>query len=239
MDINNSQSTWPAGSAPPFLETTPEASSAWEHSDECDPEVETWLTLTTATRDQAETARQKVAEEILEATREKCQELLLSGNNALQNAKRLEAEADTWHSEAQAELKQAESIRTMAGTDGRAVHQNAKRLEAEAEAKHAEAKAAPGPGRVHRSPCGSRPRTDSRRRPSSVPGYSGDSPHASGTRPHGVGAGVNGPQRPGMVGGPGDSNPGSRNPGETRGAADIHRRSPAQSMVARHPDAGR
>ncbi len=69
MDINNSQSTWPAGSAPPFLETTPEASSAWEHSDECDPEVETWLTLTTATRDQAETARQKVAEEILEATR--------------------------------------------------------------------------------------------------------------------------------------------------------------------------
>ena len=144
MDINNSQSTWPAGSAPPFLETTPEASSAWEHSDECDPEVETWLTLTTATRDQAETARQKVAEEILEATREKCQELLLSGNNALQNAKRLEAEADTWHSEAQAELKQAESIRALAETDGHAVHQNAKRPEADAEAKHAEAKAALG-----------------------------------------------------------------------------------------------
>jgi hypothetical protein len=146
MVSNNNQTTMPTepvSSSPvsSSLETLQEAPGAWERSEQHDPNAESRLTLAKATRDQAETARQKIAEEILEATREKCQKLIISGNNALQHAKHLENEADTWHSEAQAELKQAETLRAQAEADMSSAQQSARRLEAEAEAKYSEAEA--------------------------------------------------------------------------------------------------
>jgi len=53
----------------------------------------------------------------------------------------LESEADTWHSEAQAELKQAETLRAEAEANRNSAQQSAMRLETEAEAKYAEAEA--------------------------------------------------------------------------------------------------
>ncbi|MDP6227984.1 MAG: hypothetical protein QF714_09840 [Dehalococcoidia bacterium] len=141
MVSNNNQTTMPAEPVSLSLETLQEAPGAWEHGEEYDPNAESRLTLAKATRDQAESARQKIAEEILEATREKCQKLIISGNNALQHAKHLESEADTWHSEAQAELKQAETFRAEAEANRNSAQQSAMRLETEAEAKYAEAEA--------------------------------------------------------------------------------------------------
>jgi hypothetical protein len=142
MDLNDSQDTWQAesvSSSSETLETLPEPPDAWEPGGESEYQAESRLTLAKATRDQAETIRQKVAEEILEATRKKCQELLINGNNALQNAKRLEAEADMWHLEAQDELTRAESIRAQAEADRKIIRQNAKSIEMEAETRHSEA----------------------------------------------------------------------------------------------------
>jgi hypothetical protein len=156
MDINNSQDTWQAESASSFLETLealntvetletpvtlPAAPETWDESEEYDPQAESRLIQAKATRDQAEAVRQKVAEQILEATREKCQELLISGNNALKNAKRLEAEADMWHFEAQEQLKQAESVRVQADAERNTAHNNARSLENEAETRRSEAQA--------------------------------------------------------------------------------------------------
>jgi hypothetical protein len=70
MVSNNNQTTMPAEPVSLSLETLQEAPGAWEHGEEYDPNAESRLTLAKATRDQAESARQKIAEEILEATRE-------------------------------------------------------------------------------------------------------------------------------------------------------------------------
>jgi hypothetical protein len=114
IDFNSNQDTWPAEPASSALETLPEAQSAWEHSGEYDLRVENQLTLAKASRGQAELTRQRIAEEILEATRERCQELIASGNRALQNAKRLETEAEWKYTETLDELARAEFIRGQA-----------------------------------------------------------------------------------------------------------------------------
>jgi len=73
--------------------------------------IEEQLALAKASRSQAETARQKIANEILDATKEVCQKLIADGEQTLQRAKKLEAEAQQKQREAQAELEKARSIR--------------------------------------------------------------------------------------------------------------------------------
>jgi hypothetical protein len=126
MDFNNSRDTWPNDPASSSLEMLPQVPGAWEHSGEYDPRVENQLTLAKASRDQAEIARQRIAEEILDATRERCQELIASGNRALQNAKRLESEAEWKYTETQDELARADAIRGQAEAEREQIISEAK-----------------------------------------------------------------------------------------------------------------
>ena len=148
MDLNNNRDTWPAESGSSSLEILPETPGAWEQSGEYDPMVENQLTLAKASRDQAEMTRQKIAEEILDATRERCQELIASGNRALENGKRLESEAEWKNTEAQDELARADSIRGHAEAERERIIAEAKqqgqelisRMRMEAEREHLDLK---------------------------------------------------------------------------------------------------
>ncbi len=71
--------------------------------------LEEQLVQAKASRSQAETARQKIADEILEATKGLCQKLLADGEQTLQRAKTVEAEAQQNQQETQAELEKAKS----------------------------------------------------------------------------------------------------------------------------------
>ena len=67
-----------------------------------------------ASRSQAETARQKIANEILEATKGVCQKLIADGEQTVERAKTVEAEAQQKQQETQAELEKAKSTRAEA-----------------------------------------------------------------------------------------------------------------------------
>lgn len=74
--------------------------------------IEDQLAQAKASRNQAESARQKIANEILDATKEVCQKLIADGEQTLQRAKKLEADAQQKHEEAQAELEKGRSSRS-------------------------------------------------------------------------------------------------------------------------------
>ena len=76
--------------------------------------IEDQLAQAKASRTQAESARQKIANEILEATKGVCQKLIADGEQTLQKAKKLEAEAQRKHQEARAELEKAQAARAEA-----------------------------------------------------------------------------------------------------------------------------
>ena len=73
--------------------------------------IEEQLSQAKASRNQAETARQKIANEILEATKEVCQKLISDGEQTLGRAKRLEAEAERSLEQAQIEQERARTNR--------------------------------------------------------------------------------------------------------------------------------
>jgi hypothetical protein len=76
-----------------------------------DSSLEDQLAKAKASRNQAESARQKIANEILEATKEVCQKLIKDGEQTLEKAKKLEAEAQQKQREAKAELEKAQASR--------------------------------------------------------------------------------------------------------------------------------
>ncbi len=80
------------------------------------PSIEDQLALAKASRNQAESARQKIANEILTATKEVCQKLITEGEVTLEKAKKLEAGAEQKHLDAQSELQQAQVARSEAET---------------------------------------------------------------------------------------------------------------------------
>jgi F0F1-type ATP synthase membrane subunit b/b' len=65
-------------------------------------------------RDEAESAYQRVANEILESTSQVCQKLIADGETALERARFLEAEAEQSRLEAQKELENAKALRVEA-----------------------------------------------------------------------------------------------------------------------------
>ncbi len=73
--------------------------------------IEEQLSKAKASRNQAETARQKIANEILEATKEVCQKLISDGEQTLGRAKRLESEAERSLEQAQIEQERASANR--------------------------------------------------------------------------------------------------------------------------------
>ncbi len=73
--------------------------------------IEEQLSQAKASRNQAETARQKIANEILEATKEVCQKLISDGEQTLGRAKRLEAEAERSQEQVRIEHERARANR--------------------------------------------------------------------------------------------------------------------------------
>lgn len=78
------------------------------------PSIEDQLALAKASRNQAESARQKIANEILTATKEVCQKLISEGELTLDKAKKLEATAEQKYLDAQSELQHAQAARSEA-----------------------------------------------------------------------------------------------------------------------------
>ena len=90
------------------------AKDRWEEGVAYDLTVETQLTKAQSNRSQAEVERQRVAGEILEATREVCHEIASDARKALESAKYMEIDAVRKQMEAEAALKKAESTRAEA-----------------------------------------------------------------------------------------------------------------------------
>ena len=91
-------------------ETLPDlAKDRWEKAVAYDLTVETQLARAQSNRGQAEVERQRVAGEILEATREVCHEIASDALKALEAAKFLEIDAHRNHLDAETALKKADS----------------------------------------------------------------------------------------------------------------------------------
>ncbi|MDA1219722.1 MAG: DUF3179 domain-containing (seleno)protein [Chloroflexi bacterium] len=82
-----------------------------ESLDDLDPGISEQLTKAKASRVHAETVRQKIASEIMAATKRLYQTLVEEGEQTLEQAKTLEAEAELKMLEAQRELQHAQNIR--------------------------------------------------------------------------------------------------------------------------------
>jgi len=96
-------------------DTLPElAKNRWEEAVAFDVTIENQLAKAKADRSLAESERQRIAKEILDATKDVCKEIITDGKRALNRAKTMEAEAHNKHSDSQAELEQARTIRAEA-----------------------------------------------------------------------------------------------------------------------------
>ena len=90
------------------------AKNRWEEAVAFDVTVENQLAKAKADRSTAETERQRIAREILDATKDVCTEIITNGQRALTRAKKMESEAAKNHSYSQDELEQARAIRAEA-----------------------------------------------------------------------------------------------------------------------------
>ena len=89
----------------------PKESVQDESLDDLDPSLEEQLARAKASRVHAEAARQKITSEIMDATKRLYQTLVAEGEQTLERAKKLEAEAELKVLESQRELQHAQSIR--------------------------------------------------------------------------------------------------------------------------------
>jgi hypothetical protein len=92
------------------------AKNRWEEAVAFDVTVENQLAKAKAKADRtiAESERQRIAKEILDATKDVCKEIITDGQRALNRATKMEAEAAKNHSHSQDELEQAHAIRSEA-----------------------------------------------------------------------------------------------------------------------------
>ena len=98
-------------------ETLPElAKSRWEEAVAYDVTMENQLARAKSERALAEIQRQRIAREILEATKEVCEEILTDGKLALDSARRMEADAAKKLGDSQWELEEAQRERNEAET---------------------------------------------------------------------------------------------------------------------------
>jgi hypothetical protein len=79
-------------------------------AEDSDSTIEEQLAIAKAHCTRAETARQKVVNELMEAARELYQKLVNEGEQTLERAKQLDAESKLKHLEAQRELERAQNI---------------------------------------------------------------------------------------------------------------------------------
>ena len=124
-----------ANDVPFDWETLPElAKNRWEEAVAFDLTVETHLAKAQASRGQAEVERQRVAGEILEATREVCHEIAADARKALESVRKKEVEAARKHLEAETALQQAEMVIARASQEANEILDRA-RAAAEKEAE--------------------------------------------------------------------------------------------------------
>ena len=103
-------------------EALPElAKDRWEQMVAYSSAVENHLANAKASRSQAEAERQRIATEILSATKEACQEIVADAKLALDRINSKTEEAERKHQEAQLQLDEANTIRTDAETHKEAV----------------------------------------------------------------------------------------------------------------------
>jgi hypothetical protein len=93
-------------------ETLPElAKSRWEQAVAFGVTIENQLVKAKADRSRAEVERQRIAGEILEATKDVCEEIVADGKRALDSARWMQSEAAKNFGESQAEIEKAQVIR--------------------------------------------------------------------------------------------------------------------------------
>jgi len=93
-------------------EALPElAKDRWEQAVGYDLAVETQLTKAKSTRSEAELERQRVANEILEATREVCKSIISDSKRSLEKARRAESEAENKLLESQHDRDQSQALK--------------------------------------------------------------------------------------------------------------------------------
>lgn len=93
-------------------ETLPElAKNRWEEAVAFNVTIENQLTKAKTDRSHAEIERQRIAREILEATKEVCEEIAVDTKRALDNARRMEAEASRNHATSQVQLEEAKALK--------------------------------------------------------------------------------------------------------------------------------
>ena len=90
------------------------AKNRWEDAVAFDVTVENQLAKAKADRTLAETERQRIAKEILDATKDVCKEIITDGQRALNRATKMEAEAAKNYSLSQSELDQSSAVRAEA-----------------------------------------------------------------------------------------------------------------------------
>lgn len=90
------------------------AKNRWEEAVAFDVTVENQLAKAKSDRSLAESERQRIAKEILDATKDVCKEIITDGQRALNRATKMEAEASKNRSYSQDELEQARNIRAEA-----------------------------------------------------------------------------------------------------------------------------
>lgn len=95
----------------PLNRETPKKPVPDDSLDDLDPNIEAQLTRAKASRVHAEAARQKINSEIMDATKRLYQTLVEEGEQTLERAKKLEAEAELKMLESQRELQHAKNIR--------------------------------------------------------------------------------------------------------------------------------
>jgi hypothetical protein len=103
-----------------------------------DSTIEEQLAIAKIHRTRAETARQKIVNELMEAAKELYQKLVSEREQTLEKAKQRDAQSELKHLEAQRELERAQSVKAEANTYQERViaqaQQQAKAIKAEAEA---------------------------------------------------------------------------------------------------------
>ena len=98
-------------------ETLPElAKDRWEQAVAFDMTVETHLAKAKASRTQAEIERQRVAKEILEATKEICKTIIADGKRSLAKARHMESESEGKLLESQKEWERSQAFKAEAET---------------------------------------------------------------------------------------------------------------------------
>ena len=111
-DPGDNQGSIVEGSVTFSWETLPElAKNRWEEAVAFDVTMENRLVKAKASRSLAERERQRIAREILEATKEVCEEIIAEGQRAMDRARQFESQAVHTLKESQGDLEQARAVR--------------------------------------------------------------------------------------------------------------------------------